>query len=323
MHCPNIYYYHDLSGIIWKALFKLILSAESSITNWSAFHYRGRMTDIKSWDIVFDSHFHLNGGHDWSMPVISFKKAGGTAVNLVNLPDYSIPAVNYYEILYERTVKIARLLDLEYSLHVLVSLGPYPLDYFHFQNAGLDPERKMEEGLELAAKYVKTGEASGFGEVGRPHFPVNKELFDFSNDFIASSMRAAKDLDTFVMLHTEDLTAETIIGIAEQARKSGIDPGRVIKHHATTDILGCETEIPKTILATRPNTKFMIDNKDRAMLESDYVDDPDKPGKVIPADSVPRRAIMVRNEAEEFEEILTEVFQTIPYRAFRDEYFKP
>lgn len=281
------------------------------------------MPDFKSWDIVFDSHFHLNGNHDWNNSVKAFKGAGGTAINLVNLPDYSIPAGNYYEILYERTIKIAKSLVEDHSLHVLVSLGPYPLDYFHFQKAGLDPGTMMLGGLNLAAKHIKRGDASGLGEIGRPHFPVEKDILDFSNEFIATSMEAARDLDTFIMLHTEDLNVDTMKGIMELTRKTGISPGRVIKHHATADVLGTEPEIPKTILATRPNTKFLIDHEERAMLESDFVDDPEKPGKVIPADSVPKRALMIRNEAEQYEEVLTEIFQTIPYGAFRDDYFNP
>ncbi len=281
------------------------------------------MADSAHCDIVFDSHFHLSGGHDWTGPVKAFKKSGGTAVNLVNLPDYSIPPSAYYAELYERTLNVARSLRKDHGLHVIVSLGPYPLDYFHFKNAGLDPVISMQQGLDLAGKYVKEGMADGFGEVGRPHFNVDQEILDYSNGFIRSAMEIAKDLGVFVMLHTEDLNAESMKGIADMARKAGIGLNRVIKHHSTADVLGTETEVSKTILATRSNTRFIIENKDRAMLESDFVDDPSKPGKVIPADSVPRRAIMIRNEAQNHDEVLADIFQILPYRAFGDDYFKP
>lgn len=279
------------------------------------------MSDSGAWRIIFDSHFHLSGDHDWKIPVTAFMAAGGTAVNLVNLPDYSIPATSHYDVLYERTARVAQSLRKDYGLHVIVSLGPYPLDYFYFRKAGIDPEKAMHEGLDLACKYIKNGNADGFGEVGRPHFPVDKEVLDFSNRFILASMETARDIDTFVMLHTEDLTPETMKEITGMARMAGMKPGRVIKHHATQELLGIEQDISKTILATKPNTRFMIKGKERAMLESDFVDDPEKPGKVIPADSVPRRALMVKNSSGEYEEIFTEIFEKLPYRAFRDEYF--
>ncbi len=281
------------------------------------------MTDLKSCGIVFDSHFHLNGGHDWSGPVKEFIKAGGTAVNLVNLPDYSISIESYYELLYERTLRVADSLSRDYGLHVILSLGPYPLDYFHFMEAGKDPEKSMLEGLELAARYIGEGRAHGFGEIGRPHFEVSSEILDFSNSFIMKAFELARDLGTYAMLHTEDLDRDSMHGIAEMGRKAGIDRSRVIKHHATPDILDVEPEIPKTILATRPNTRIVMESSNRAMLESDFVDDPEKPGKVIPADSVPRRATMIRNSALDYEKILSDIFEDIPYLAFRDDYFKP
>lgn len=279
------------------------------------------MTGLKLPDIIFDSHFHLNGGHDWSEPVNSFRKSGGTAINLVNLPDYSIPADDYYEVIYQRTLKAAESLRKDHGLHVIVSIGPYPLDYFHFRSSGVDPVSSMKKGLELACKYVDNEKAQGFGEVGRPHFEVEQEILDFSNSFIREVMERAKDLDTFIMLHTEDLNRESTKGIADMARMVGISPGRVIKHHSTVEILGTETDMSKTLLATRSNTRFIMENENRAMLESDFVDDPGKPGKVIPADSVPRRALMITNESSEYDRILHEVFQELPYRAFRDDYF--
>lgn len=279
------------------------------------------MAERKSWNIVFDSHFHLNGSHEWTQPVTEFKKAGGTALNLVNLPDYSVPVEGYYEVLYDRTVRAAESLRKDYGLHVLVSLGPYPLDYFHFRTAGMDPESNMMKGLELASKYIEDGRANGFGEVGRPHFPVDSEVLNYSNSFITEVMERARDIDTFIMLHTEDLNEESTKGIADMARKVGISLNRVIKHHSTVEILGTEKDMSKTLLATRSNTRFIMENENRAMLESDFVDDPEKPGKVIPADSVPKRAVMIRNESPEYEKILYDVFQELPYRAFRDDYF--
>jgi TatD-related deoxyribonuclease len=46
------------------------------------------------------------------------------------------------------------------------------------------------------------------------------------------------------------------------------------------------------------------------------VDDPAKPDKVIPPDSVPKRAIMIREQYKNHEEIFASVFQELPEYVF-------
>ena len=280
------------------------------------------MGERAPWNIIFDSHFHLSGKNTWEDALRRFLRYFGNAINLVNLPDYSLEPDNYYEEIYLRTVKVANLIREAFKIHVEVSIGPYPLDFFYFQESGKNPRYEMFKGLHLAAKYISDGKASGFGEVGRPHFQVDPMVMEISNDVITESMMLAKDLDTYVMLHTEDLNTDSIREIEGLARKVGINIERVIKHHAKIEILGDVPRMPKTLLATRNNVKLMIESGRYAMLESDYANDPMNPDKLIPPESVPKRAIMIRQNFENYENIFQKIFQDIPYSAFDDDFFK-
>ena len=45
--------------------------------------------------LIFDDHFHLNYGGNFIEGALRFKKAGGNAINLTNLPDYSLSPDHY------------------------------------------------------------------------------------------------------------------------------------------------------------------------------------------------------------------------------------
>ena len=70
---------------------------------------------------AFDAHFHLNPGELGKEAVKRFKASGGSGINLVNLPDYSIGYSGYYERRYEVTILQENVVFLFLLLH---SPGP-------------------------------------------------------------------------------------------------------------------------------------------------------------------------------------------------------
>ncbi|MCL5989867.1 MAG: metal-dependent hydrolase, partial [Candidatus Thermoplasmatota archaeon] len=109
-----------------------------------------------------------------------FIKAGGNSFNLVNLPEDFGALSNRYKAIYEQTLKLAGIIRSETSLDVVVTLGPYPLDYFLFTDHGMNPLEYMKAGIDLAAKYILDGKANAIGEIGRPHFPVADSIIEAS-----------------------------------------------------------------------------------------------------------------------------------------------
>ena len=270
----------------------------------------------KRFPVVFDNHMHLREDGFFMEAVREFSHAGGTAFNLVNILDYGVNPSGYYEEIYSRTLRIREKIERETEIRVLVTLGPYPLDYFFFRDAGLDPVENMKMGLDMAAQLIKDGKADAIGEVGRPHFPCEGEIVDSSNLLLSYSFDLAKDLSCPVILHTEDLGEDGYSSLEKMALRSGLDPFKVVKHHAYPPNLLFKSKLSRSILATRPNVRDSIATGKNFMIETDYVDDRDKPGKVIPANSVPLRAKLIMGEYEDSYSILENMFITTPEKVF-------
>lgn len=270
----------------------------------------------KKFPVVFDNHMHLREDGYFMEAVREFARSGGTSFNLVNILDYRIPPVGYYEEIYRRTLMIREKIERETDIKVLVTLGPYPLDFFFFRDAGLDPVEHMKNGLEMAARLIRDGRADAIGEIGRPHFPCDNDVLESSNALLVQSFEFAKDLMCPVILHTEDLGENDYIFLEKMAVKSGMDPSRVVKHHAYPHDLSFKSILSRSILATRPNVRQAISSEKNFMIETDYVDDREKPGKVIPVNSVPMRAKLIMGEYDDSDSILENIFITTPEKVF-------
>ncbi len=271
---------------------------------------------------IFDNHMHLNPKGRFLGAVDMFLKAGGDTFNLVNLPDNSLGLEHYYETLYERTVSMARIIREEKEFEPAVTLGPYPLDYFRIEQSGKDPLEEMKAAIDLACRYITEGEAHAIGEIGRPHFEVPGKVLEESNSIILYSMEKAADLDCPVILHTDDLDEKGYRFLGKLADKAGLDHKLVVKHHALPQDLAFETGIQRSILASKSNARKACLSGKPFLLETDYVDDPALGWKVIPPDSVPRRAIMIKSEIEGWEKIFSEAFRDIPVELFGEDMFK-
>ncbi len=265
---------------------------------------------------VYDAHFHLRPDGRPGKALDRFMHAGGTALNLVCLPDYSLPSSKYYQSVFDRTLRIADL-AMEFGIKVHVSLGPYPLDYFHWNELKINPVEKMSEGLELAADLIQKGKSSAIGEIGRPHFPAEPSVIEDSNKLIEKAFDLARDVDSAVVLHTEDLTREGLEWFHSTSQKHGIKPEKVVKHHADAGMLSEFPDLSRTVLASRSNVRKCITSGIwNYMFETDYVDDPSGSDKVIPPDSVPKRVQMIRETCPDHERIFENAFVKLPEKVF-------
>ena len=279
------------------------------------------MRKSELFDIVFDNHMHLRLDGLFLGAVDKFIKAGGNAINLVNLPDYSISPDEYYRSIYDRTLKIAEKVRKERDLAVVVSIGPYPLDYFYFREKGRDPVEELIRGIDLACDYISMGKANALGEVGRPHFEVDSAVMEDSNRILQHGFERSREAGNPVILHTDDLDSGGYSGLESMVRKAGISPEKVVKHHAYPQDLRLNSPLRLSIPATRPNVRESLAVSYDFMLETDYVDDPEKPGKVISPDSVPKRGKMIMNEYEDWQEIFSSIFMKVPFQVFGEEAF--
>ena len=148
----------------------------------------------------------------------------------------------------------------------------------------------MIEGMEYAAKDVAEGRACAIGEIGRPHFPVDKEIWDASNRVLLRGFELARENDVPVIIHCEN-EPDTDESLAQLADKAGLDRGLVVKHSSPPLVTPEETHgVMPSIPASKSNLKEALSKgTDRFMIETDYIDDPEKPTAIMAVTTVPKK----------------------------------
>ncbi|MDG6220822.1 MAG: TatD family hydrolase, partial [Candidatus Thermoplasmatota archaeon] len=182
---------------------------------------------------------------------------------------------------------------------ILVSLGPYPVELLRMEGV-LGKEKavlKMKEGMEEAVRLISAGEAHALGEIGRPHFPVEQWVWDASNEILEYGMALASEAGCPVVVHCEGATDQTWKDLAQMADRTGLPRERVVKHYSSPvisekDNLG----IFPSVLASKDAVKNAFSQGNRFMMETDYIDDPARPGAVLAPTTVPKRTKWVLEE---------------------------
>ncbi len=243
---------------------------------------------------IFDNHIHLRASFKGVEAAKAFEKSGGTAILLTHSPYPEVPIARTddYRAAYGLTLSMADAVRAATHLQVFVALGPYPVEFIHLRET-LGEESAvdaMRRAIDLAAKYIREGEAIAFGEIGRPHFPVGADIVRACNDLVAYAMAQAKGIECAVVLHTEDPTPATFAEFAAMATRAGLDPKYVVKHHSTPFTRPVDTAgLVPSILAKENLVAEALKGGPRFLLETDYIDDPNRPGAVLGPATVPKK----------------------------------
>ena len=250
---------------------------------------------------ITDNHFHLDPrGKKWKA-VAEFERSGGTHVILVSKPYFQYPYkdIKIYERIYETTIRLAREAQEKTNVKVFVVLGPHPADLTENIKRGISlraSEDIMKNAIDLAARYVEEGLAVGIGEVGRPHYPVSRSVWNASNRIMEYAMKVAKDVNCPVILHTETATPKVFREISNIAKRAGIKLEKVVKHFSPPAIYpeenyGITPSVISMDLALREafNKLKSLNKGIGFMIETDYLDDPNRPGSVLGPRTVPRK----------------------------------
>ena len=244
---------------------------------------------------IYDNHIHMRPTGRNVGALREFESAGGTGLTLVTLPyeEIRIEKGADFSESYEITFDLAEKARAETNLLVNVAVGPYPIILLGLaEKHGLrEATEIMIEGMEAAGKAVGEGRAAAIGEIGRPHFPVDGEIWEASNEILLEGMKIAKSNGCPVIIHSEAGTIETNRSLAEIAGKAGLDPGMVIKHSSPPFVTDEENfGVMPSVPASRDYiTEALSKKSNRFMLETDYYDDPSKPGARMSVNTVPKR----------------------------------
>jgi TatD-related deoxyribonuclease len=250
--------------------------------------------------IIFDNHLHLRRDGRFLEAVAEFQKAGGTHFVLCQYPMISrVLKDGHYRDCYQETLKMAEEIRQATGIGVFVTVGPYPVDYLTLnERFGRDQAmHMMKTGMEEAARLCQKGDCIAIGEIGRPHFPVDPHLLQDSNEILFYGMQKAHDVDVPVVLHTESTTPEQCKELVDMGKKAGLPPDKIVKHFSPPLILEQENYgLMPSVLASKQNIQTALTKGTRFLMETDYIDDPKRPGAVLSPKTVPKRTKILLEE---------------------------
>lgn len=246
---------------------------------------------------VTDNHIHVNPVKGSGAETVgkAFKSHGGTALFVVSLPSWSydvhLTSPSDFDRCYALTLSsVKRLLDLDLQAFAVVGVHPAELTFLLSRGVPLSEAVELiKKGLEKAAEWVCEQKAVAIGEVGLPHYPVSDEVLAASNQLLEYALTLAKDVDCPVQLHTGRLEEKEMNALSDLAKKIGFKANRIIKHFAPPDIKPLlERGIFPSVLATEKNVARALDSGMDFLIETDFIDDPKRPGAVLDPRSTPK-----------------------------------
>ena len=254
---------------------------------------------------ILDNHFHLNRNGRYLDAAKDFKNQGGTHLVLVHCPDFSSPPthIDEHRSTYADTVAMADEVRKNHDLNVRVVLGPHPAAFAHQFIRWMDEdeengaERACEnyrDSIDAALEFLHEGKAHAIGEVGRPHWPVSDEVWDLSNMLLEETMAMASKQNIALQLHVEGELESTYRDLSEMAERVNLSKNKLVRHYSPPQIDESMTRgLTSSVLvgkgALQPLMETYEQNKTGFMLETDYMDDPRRPGAVLGPKTVPKR----------------------------------
>ena len=258
---------------------------------------------------IFENHLHLRRDGRFLEAVGEFAKAGGTHLVLTQYPVPSLVLMEKsYQPVYAETLRMAEEIMAAVPVTVYAVVGPYPVDFLTFRESlGRDAALAlMKRGMDEAAGLCSEHRCIAIGEIGRPHFPVASEIIRDSNEILQYGMQRAAEVGVPVVLHTETTTPASCKEFVELGRKVGLRPEAIVKHFAPPLITADENfGLMPSVLSSKKNIVTALTKGSRFLMETDYIDDPRRPGMVLGPATVPtltksllQRGVMTEEQAE-------------------------
>lgn len=269
---------------------------------------------------ILDNHMHLRRNGRYIEAVKEFKKEGGTHLILSHLPMIKkVMKEKGYFYAYQETIKMAEEARHTTGVTIFVTLGPYPADYIELRkNFGREKAIQiMKKGMEEAQTLCQENAAIAIGEIGRPHFDVDNEALDDSNEIMRYGMELARDTGVPVVLHTESMSSEGFKEIAETADKVGMEKMKVVKHFSPPLIKKRENHgIFPSVLSTKKAIDEALKKGTRFLMETDYIDDPHRPGAVLGLKTIPKRVKQFLEEGKMSEKEIYKIHKENPEKIY-------
>jgi len=240
---------------------------------------------------VLDNHLHLDPRHGRGLDAVEeFVRLGGTHLLVVNKPSWLLgvePTTGAeFRAVFEETLSTVADASEMLPGRAWAVLGVHPgLVSRLVDERGFEPNAARDlmcDGLDVAVEYVREGRALAV-KSGRPHYDVTDAVWTASNDVLRHALSLGAAADCAVQLHTE--ASEDLTEIAEWAAERGLARERVVKHYAAGVLAGPTP----SVMSERDRLERAAERGRPFLMETDFVDDPDRPGAVLGPKTVPRR----------------------------------
>ena len=262
--------------------------------------WREKMLEKGKWvGPIIDQHMHLDRTNLFLDAVADFSSSGGTGIMLVHKPSFShsLPTnLEGYREAYSDTISMADDVRREFGLEVGVVLGPHPVAWEkQIPDLGIEESTELHlEAVSLALDYIDAGNAHCLGEVGRPHYPVEEEIWTRANDLLLEILTMASLSKTSVQLHVEENHKKTYNDLRDLCNLSGIPSERAIRHFAPPNVSADFTNgLSATVNVGKGSIETIVQTARDASspwgMETDFLDDNRRPGAVLGPKTVPRR----------------------------------
>jgi TatD-related deoxyribonuclease len=227
--------------------------------------------------------------------VEAFARAGGTHLLICNQPSWQLgvdpeSGADFREV-FERTIDIITAASAVLPGRAWPVLGVHPaLISRLIDDRGYAPEpaaELMRAGLDIAAEYAANGPTVAL-KSGRPHYDVTDAVWAASNAVLRHALQLGVETGVAVQLHTE--ATDAFPDVANWAAEVGLPPDQVVKHYADGPTAG----VTPSVIARKEPLEAAAAAGEPFMMETDFLDDPDRPGAVLGLKTVPRRVTWLR-----------------------------
>lgn len=240
---------------------------------------------------ILDNHLHLDREDGRGLDAVrDFANAGGTHMLVVNQPSWKFGSVpedsDDFRPVFRETIRLASDASELLKGKAWPVLGVHPAlisrlmddhDYSVWDAADL-----MMDGLSIAGGFAASGPTVAI-KSGRPHYDVPSDVWEASNEVLREGFRVSAEAGVAIQLHTEATTELSDVG--KWAEEAGVPSERVVKHYAS----GICTGVMSSIISRRDALGSAAESGESFMMETDYLDDPSRPGAVLGPKTVPRR----------------------------------
>ena len=182
------------------------------------------------------------------------------------------------------------------GLDVQVVLGPHPVTWdIQANTMGIEESTELHiSAVGLALEMIEDGDAICLGEVGRPHYQVSEERWEKANEMLLEIMRMASSANSPIQLHVEDNGHQTCADMASLCDKAGLPRNRAVRHFASSDLSQRNTSgLPVTVSMGKGSIEGICSSIEQCKshwgMETDFLDDPKRPGAVLGPRTIPKR----------------------------------